>query len=790
MHIEELNIRGYGRLSNLRIEPSPGLNVILGGPGSGKTTLANCLRDLLLGPGQWEGEGPRVPAARPWSGDRFQARVRYKAGTTAYTVQRDFDEPSTRARDDAAGQEIPMPDPRGPAPGVQSVPSGDGGGLTREVAAWEWRVLKGTVADLEARLLKAEGLEREAAELRPQVERNRSFAEVDREQRDAVIRASARLHTLEREVADGTKILDGLKESRRDVGTRLSAFEPFFKVTPGDLEMIKNLDLTEGPSTSQIEEKERNLRGFDVKEADIRKRLEEIGTRFQNVDDDFETHLNDQERELGRSEAANTAKAVERDRIQGQIDPLRGSSRSYLMYALVAVAVGALIVALGFRSAGSKVGYILGGVSVALVGGGGALAKKSADDRRLHDLEAESARVGSDMSQLRTTIDSARDQVRRMLSSAGVETIKDLRSLYREFRSLQRDAETVRAFRKELERDLEAARKAGGAKKVETPKLLIECKVLGEGEPPTPRAVADFFEAYHQFKALQQEEDGLKKRLSELQTDLVGKETERDQLRATRAKALEAMGVKSEAEMDGAIAGRREYDRVKSQLEVVEEKLHSVLRGLSWDEAEKQTGDARSRLAALEADDGGLASLDHSPDRLEEYRGRLAQAREALAAAGPCAVGAGPEGGIEEAVAAAWLRVTGQPLEVRRQEGALEVREGARTTWISPSLLGSVGARLIEALAEGERARRGGEGAPPALLDEPLAMIDDEGWRERLIGWLLELSDAVQTFVFLSGRGGRDALRAAVAGRGMAVTESREEALEILTVGASVASAG
>lgn len=815
MYIEELHIAGYGRLSNLRIEPSHGLNILYGPGGAGKTTVCNCMRDLMLGPGRWDSAegGPRAPHARPRSGGRFQARASYTVGAARVTILRDFDSLEVRVRDDRAGAEISDADARGPAPGVaslrldesavQDAPTlelvvdervraahGRAAHAGREAAVWEYRQCAAVVADLESRLRGVAELRAELEGLRVPLAQHAQYAQVARDRRDEVIREGERYRAAERDHAETVTALERQTEARRAVGAKLSAYERFYTVTDADLEMVKTLEVSEGPA-AHIAEKEKNLEGFRLKEADIEVRLAELRPRFEGVidHDAYDQALADHERDLHNSEKLDL-KTAERDRVRVSLGAARSSSLRMMALGVTAVLVGAGLIA---TSVATTPGGLLALVGLAL------LMKAVADRERMHAFENDDARVGRDIEALQAVVDKARTELRRMIEAAGVHTIQEARTLHRELRALQRDAETVRFYRTTLERDLDEARNLEATRRVASPLLLVECGVVAPDEAPTSRAVADFFDAYHNYKALRQEEESLQKRLAELRAEGDQKASERDALKAAFDAALTEMGMASEAEVETAVAGRREYERVKAQVDVLEEKVLVALRGLDEEEASRQIEAARSRLDVLVEADPPLASLDPGPRPIDECRDGLREAQRALATAqgeiaaleGAASLEARPTSddmGVSSerfarAVSEAWQRVTGQPLEMRARESqgraVIDVREVGEAHYMPPKALGMVSAQLLSVLFEGERARLGSAGLLPFIADNPFALLEPEV-RVRLAEWLVDVSETVQMFVTLSTPDARDLLTDALRRRGCEVRQTRDAGLEML----------
>ncbi|MHA2621536.1 MAG: ATP-binding protein [bacterium JZ-2024 1] len=77
MKIHRLLISGFGCLRDLKLEFSPGLNVIFGKNESGKTTLSHLLRAMLKGFPGWarEMEPQEITAYQPWNGGPYSAQI-------------------------------------------------------------------------------------------------------------------------------------------------------------------------------------------------------------------------------------------------------------------------------------------------------------------------------------------------------------------------------------------------------------------------------------------------------------------------------------------------------------------------------------------------------------------------------------------------------------------------------------------------------------------------------------------------------------------------------------------
>lgn len=821
MYIDELNIRGYGMLSGFRLEPTEGLNVLFGPASSGKTSVCNCLRDLLLGPGRWETDegGPQAPHARPRGGDRFQARLRYRVGDARFTVQRDFEDSVMRVRDDVAGAEVPVADASGAAQGVvpfhldremSEAPSPTPGseGLLREVrereaaaraeaAGWEYRYAAATVSELEKRMAGAAAIGAEMEPMCAALERLAPHAEVARELRDGVIRASERVRAAEHELAETCADLEREAARHTEAMEKLAPFAPYGHVTEADLTLLKSLQLSEGVA-AHVAEKAQNLEGFRRKKADVDARLAELEPRFADVTDHdaFEVALADQERDLHLSEKLDR-KNAEALQVRGSMQAASGATHRWLaLGALVAVGGGALI---GFGIAPAP-----GGVAGIL--GLGMLAQALAVRERARAMESDQARIAREVEALQAVVEQARRELRRTIESVGVHTILEVRTLHRELRATRRDQQTVRAYLEMLERDLEAARREQAGQATETPAFLMACGQLGPSDVLTSRVVADFFESYHRFLALRQEEEAVRVRQSELtaERDLRGREVEvrREELQ----RALSAVGVTSESELEAAVSGRREHERLKAQVEVLEGRKAAILHGADEAEVARLLATGRERLRAIAESFPQVTSRVAADDTVEGCREKVMLARQEVAVLqgeiagleGSAALrgsdeepsGAGPGVSrmhaepLERSVAASWERVTGRPLRVslRERHGDVVIlaREREDEPWLSCETLGAGAARLLRVLLEGERARVGGPGALPAIVDNPLSLLASD-WQDRLVEWLIALSAEVQVFVTLSMPERRDRLREGLRARGMTLRETQEGALEVFS---------
>lgn len=903
MFIEELTVRGYGRLKNFRIESGPGLNVVFGAHETGKSSVGNCIRDLLLGPGRWdeEGQGPRWPDARPWEGGSFQARVRYRLdGGESYTLQRDFDEGTCRVRDNDAGAEIPMDDTGGIAPGVRppqplrwasSVPQAtpvasgaelaaagvsDNGAISAEQRQAEWLQtqegeLRARLEDTQACAARAEEGVREAAysfrkaqamllstkldqarevlrgqaQLRPRLQAVERFGGMQLEQRDQVLRNQGRLEALDVEIGDMRRSLESLQEVRKSVGARLSTFEKFFLVTPADLEAVKSLKVVDTVSPTHLEEKKRNIEGFRHKDADISVRLNDISGRFTDFasDEEFESRIGALEKDVSRSEllASRIADLRESER---RLQARQGTGRRFVMWGILAVAAAVLLAFLArrFEPDAGWAAVISGAIAV------GCFALKLREDRASVDLNAAAQRTHDEVERMRVSVDQGRDGLRAIFEKCRVTTIKDLRSSYREFRALQRDLATVRAYIWNLERDIEAGQ---STQQMETPRVLVDCGVISEWEPVTPRAVSSFLENFRKFQVIQEEEEGLKRRIHELMRDLDERREEEEKLKIRQTALLRDMGVSALEELDWALAGRQEYEKLKAQGSALDERLTSVLPGMTVEEAQATLDDALRSVRAFEERQSVRPTVQ--PERADEYRGRLEQMQELLATVSgevaaleeqiatlaqrmrPCeqpssadsstrAVAAAmrPGGGdvgstgggvrlvaeagvdvqptvdsatgvIEQAYVAIMQQEIALRISSEKGRPVLQVRRPGTTAatpdssgWMSPIALGRSASDLLQGLMH--VALWAGPAATnlPLILENPFTRLD-EPRLQRALQWLHEATARGQIYFLTSEEKARDVVRNLLKDRDAIVFEAFEGDLEIVAGAAPVA---
>ncbi len=110
MFIEQLMIKGFGKLSGVSVKLEKGFTIIYGGNESGKTTLQWFIKGMLYGlkGGRASKEGLPAPLKRykPWSGNEYGGSLQYMLDNgSSYRVDRDF-ERSTAAVYDSSYNNI------------------------------------------------------------------------------------------------------------------------------------------------------------------------------------------------------------------------------------------------------------------------------------------------------------------------------------------------------------------------------------------------------------------------------------------------------------------------------------------------------------------------------------------------------------------------------------------------------------------------------------------------------------------------------------------------------------
>jgi DNA repair exonuclease SbcCD ATPase subunit len=102
--IEKLEIRSFGKLNNLTLNFSKGLNIVYGKNESGKTTIQWFIKGMLFGlkggKGSKEGVPPPIKKFKPWLANEFTGFLEYKLDSGEfYRIDRNFTNNSTRIFD-------------------------------------------------------------------------------------------------------------------------------------------------------------------------------------------------------------------------------------------------------------------------------------------------------------------------------------------------------------------------------------------------------------------------------------------------------------------------------------------------------------------------------------------------------------------------------------------------------------------------------------------------------------------------------------------------------------------
>ena len=93
MRLISCHIEGFGKLNNIDMKFTSGINTILRGNGWGKTTFAVFVKVMFYG---FSGETKRNDKEnerrrfRPWSGSTYGGEIVFESGTNVYRVQRSF----------------------------------------------------------------------------------------------------------------------------------------------------------------------------------------------------------------------------------------------------------------------------------------------------------------------------------------------------------------------------------------------------------------------------------------------------------------------------------------------------------------------------------------------------------------------------------------------------------------------------------------------------------------------------------------------------------------------------
>ncbi len=107
MKIKLLDIKGFGKFSQLRIEPNEGFNIVFENNESGKSTLQAFIRAMLYGQkgGRKSKDGSLPPQKhfKPWNSEQYAGILEYTLENgKSYRVGRNFEKGTTNIYDDGA----------------------------------------------------------------------------------------------------------------------------------------------------------------------------------------------------------------------------------------------------------------------------------------------------------------------------------------------------------------------------------------------------------------------------------------------------------------------------------------------------------------------------------------------------------------------------------------------------------------------------------------------------------------------------------------------------------------
>jgi DNA repair exonuclease SbcCD ATPase subunit len=96
MYIEKLEIKGFGKVSNLTLNFNKGFNIIYGLNESGKTTIQWFIKGMLFGlkggRASKEGVPPPLRKYKPWDGGVYGGVMEYRLDNNKlYRIERDFE---------------------------------------------------------------------------------------------------------------------------------------------------------------------------------------------------------------------------------------------------------------------------------------------------------------------------------------------------------------------------------------------------------------------------------------------------------------------------------------------------------------------------------------------------------------------------------------------------------------------------------------------------------------------------------------------------------------------------
>jgi uncharacterized protein YhaN len=96
MHIERIEIKGFGKIKNLVISPDSGLNIIFGANEAGKSTVQRFISAMFYGVRGGRQSASGLPAAQkrfmPWDGVPYGGTITYALDDgSVFRAERDFD---------------------------------------------------------------------------------------------------------------------------------------------------------------------------------------------------------------------------------------------------------------------------------------------------------------------------------------------------------------------------------------------------------------------------------------------------------------------------------------------------------------------------------------------------------------------------------------------------------------------------------------------------------------------------------------------------------------------------
>ncbi len=110
VNITKLNIKGFGRFSDTKIDLSPGLNVVFGGNEAGKSTLHRFIESVLFGFWEPNLNYPQKEAHwdryKPWNNANYAGELVYQWSGGNIMVRRNFADDTVEVLDAESGQAI------------------------------------------------------------------------------------------------------------------------------------------------------------------------------------------------------------------------------------------------------------------------------------------------------------------------------------------------------------------------------------------------------------------------------------------------------------------------------------------------------------------------------------------------------------------------------------------------------------------------------------------------------------------------------------------------------------